>query len=65
MIKMSDREKRHIEEIINQACGGTPLQPYREFAAGYLGQIICAQIQNWIEIRIALAREEGDLTKIP
>ena len=65
---MSDREKRHIEEVINQACGGTPLQPYREFVAGYLGQIICAQIcaqiENWIEIRVALAREEGDLTRI-
>jgi hypothetical protein len=43
MIKMSDREKRHIEEVINQAC---------------------AQIENWIEIRVALAREEGDLTRI-
>lgn len=33
-------------------------------AAGYLGQIICAQIENWIEIRVALAVEEGDLTRI-
>ena len=64
MIKMSDREKRHIEEVINQACVETPLQPYREFAADYLGKIICIQIENWIEIRVALAREEGDLTRI-
>lgn len=64
MIKMNDREKRHIEKVIYDACGGTPLQPHREFAAGYLGQIICAQIENWIEIRVALAVEEGDLTRI-
>ena len=58
MIKMTDREKDHIRTLISQACDGTPLQPHREFAANYLSLIIIGQIENWVAIKVALARED-------
>jgi hypothetical protein len=58
MPKMTDREKQHIRDLIDQSCGGTPLQPHREFAAAFLGQVIIGQIENWETVQAALVKED-------
>lgn len=58
MPTMTDREKQHILDIIDQACGGTPLQPYRGFAVAVIGQVIIGQIENWHLVQAALKDQE-------
>lgn len=51
---LTEIEKNHIRETIEQACGGTPLQPNAEFAGQYLGSIVISLMENWETIQKAL-----------
>lgn len=60
MIKLSDKEKQHIMDMISNACKGTPLQPHSDFVGGYIGNLVISQIECWDEIKKALNDEPSN-----
>lgn len=51
MPKLHRRERVYLQEAIEKACGGTPLQDHAEFAGGYLGNLVVSLMENWDVIR--------------
>lgn len=54
MPKLHSKEKTFLQDIIEKACIGTPLQDNAEFAGGYLGNLIATYMENWEVIRRGL-----------